>query len=236
MQVTSVGHAGFHIQTEAGSILCDPWVNPAYFGSWFPFPDNTQLDWDTLGNCDYLYVSHLHKDHFDPENLSKHVNKDATVLLPDYPVPDLKRELEALGFHTFFETEDSVKHKVTGPKGDLDVMIIALRAPADGPIGDSGLVVSDGETTCFNMNDARPVDMDVLHDEFGKIDIHLLQYSGASGTRWSTTSPPRRRPTSASRSVSAAWTAAAATSSRSQPRGWCRPPDRRCSSTTPCAT
>ena len=164
MQVTSVGHAGFHIQTEAGSILCDPWVNPAYFASWFPFPDNTQLDWDTLGNCDYLYVSHLHKDHFDPENLSKHVNKDATVLLPDYPVPDLKRELETLGFHKFFETEDSVKHTVTGPKGDLDIMIIALRAPADGPIGDSGLVVSDGETTCFNMNDARPVDMDVLHD------------------------------------------------------------------------
>jgi len=175
VQVTSVGHAGFHIQTKAGSILCDPWVNPAYFASWFPFPDNTALDWDALGNCDYLYVSHLHKDHFDPETLTKHVNKDATVLLPDYPVPDLKRELEKLGFTKFFETEDSVKHRV----GDLDVMIIALRAPADGPIGDSGLVISDGETTCFNMNDARPVDMDVLHEQFGKIDIHLLQYSGA---------------------------------------------------------
>jgi UDP-MurNAc hydroxylase len=175
MKVTSVGHAGFHIETKAGSILCDPWVNPAYFASWFPFPDNSQLDWDVVGNCDYLYVSHLHKDHFDPVNLAKNVNKDATVLLPDYPVPDLKRELEALGFTKFFETEDSVKHRV----GGLDIMIIALRAPADGPIGDSGLVVSDGETTCFNMNDARPVDMDVLHDQFGQIDIHLLQYSGA---------------------------------------------------------
>ncbi len=175
VQVTSVGHAGFHIQTKAGSILCDPWVNPAYFASWFPFPDNSQLDWYTLGNCDYLYVSHLHKDHFAPANLAKHVNKDATVLLPDYPVPDLRRELEALGFTKFFETEDSVKHRI----GELDIMVIALRAPADGPIGDSGLVVSDGETTCFNMNDARPVDMDVLHDQFGKIDIHLLQYSGA---------------------------------------------------------
>jgi UDP-MurNAc hydroxylase len=179
VQVTSVGHAGFHIQTEAGSILCDPWVNPAYFASWFPFPDNTGLDWDALGDVDYLYVSHLHKDHFDPKTLVDHVNKDATVLLPDYPVPDLRRELEKLGFTKFFETEDSVKHTVSGPKGDLDVMIIALRAPADGPIGDSGLVVSDGETTCFNMNDARPVDMDVLHDAFGKVDIHLLQYSGA---------------------------------------------------------
>ncbi|HNM84289.1 MAG: MBL fold metallo-hydrolase [Mycobacterium sp.] len=178
MQVTSVGHAGFLIETRAGRILCDPWLNPAYFASWFPFPDNSQLDWDTLGDCDYLYVSHLHKDHFDPENLTAHVNKDAVVLLPDFPVPDLRRELEKLGFHKFFETTDSVKHTVSGPKGDLEVMIIALRAPADGPIGDSGLVVSDGVTTVFNMNDSRPVDLDVL-DQFGHIDVHMLQFSGA---------------------------------------------------------
>ncbi len=179
MQVTSVGHAGFRIDTAAGSILCDPWVNPAYFASWFPFPDNTGLDWDALGDVDYLYVSHLHKDHFDPVNLRDHVNKDAVVLLPDYPVPDLRTELEKLGFHRFFESTNSVKHRVSGPKGDLDVMIIALRAPADGPIGDSGLVVSDGETVAFNMNDARPVDLEVLHDEFGHVDVHMLQYSGA---------------------------------------------------------
>lgn len=135
MQVTSVGHAGFLIESRAGSILCDPWVNPAYFASWFPFPDNSQLDWDALGDVDYLYVSHLHKDHFDPEHLRRYVNKDAVVLLPDYPVPDLRRELEKLGFHNFFETTDSVKHTVSGPKGDLDVMIIALRAPADGRSG-----------------------------------------------------------------------------------------------------
>lgn len=180
MQITSVGHAGFHIRTAAGTILCDPWVNPAYFASWVPFPDNTQLDWDELGNCDYLYVSHLHRDHFDAQHLIDKVNKDAVVLLPDYPVPDLRRELEKLGFHKFFETEDSVKHTITGRDGNqIDIMIIALRAPADGPIGDSGIIVADGETVCFNMNDARPVDMDVLHDAFGQIDIHLLQYSGA---------------------------------------------------------
>ena len=179
MQVTSIGHAGFHIQTDAGSILCDPWVNPAYFASWVPFPDNSELDWKALGNCDYLYVSHLHRDHFDEQNLRDNVSKDATVLLPDYPVPDLRRELEKLGFTKFVETEDSVKTTVTNDKGSLDVMIVALRAPADGPIGDSGLVVSDGETTVFNMNDARPVDLDVIAAQFGHIDLHLLQYSGA---------------------------------------------------------
>jgi UDP-MurNAc hydroxylase len=179
VRVTSVGHAGFRIDTEAGSILCDPWVNPAYFASWFPFPDNSRLDWDAFGDVDYLYVSHLHRDHFDPKALREHVNKDAVVLLPDYPVQDLRRELEKVGFHRFFETADSVKHRLSGPKGDLDVMIIALQAPADGPIGDSGLVVGDSETVCFNMNDARPVDFDVLHAAFGRIDVHMLQYSGA---------------------------------------------------------
>jgi len=59
------------------------------------------------------------------------------------------------------------------------VMIIALRAPADGPIGDSALVVDDGQTVVFNMNDARPVDLDVLHADFGHVDVHMLQYSGA---------------------------------------------------------
>ena len=179
MQITSIGHAGFHIETAAGSILCDPWVNPAYFASWIPFPDNTELDWKALGDCDYLYVSHLHRDHYDEQNLIENVNKNATVLLPDYPVPDLKRDLERLGFTKFVETQDSVKHTVSGPKGDLDVMIIALRAPADGPIGDSGILIDDGETVVFNMNDARPVDLDVVKEEFGHVDVHLLQYSGA---------------------------------------------------------
>ncbi|MDW6064827.1 MBL fold metallo-hydrolase [Streptomyces sp. FXJ1.4098] len=86
MRVTGLGHAGLFIETAAGTVLCDPWVNPAFFGSWFPFPDNTDLDWDHYGRAaDYLYVSHLHRDHFDAENLRRNVRKDLTVLLPPSP-------------------------------------------------------------------------------------------------------------------------------------------------------
>ncbi|MGH3990282.1 MAG: MBL fold metallo-hydrolase, partial [Pseudonocardiaceae bacterium] len=108
MRVTGVGHAGLFIETHAGSVLCDPWVNPAFFGSWFPFPDNSDLDWDTLGQAEYLYVSHLHRDHFDAELLRRHVRKDATVLLPEYPTDELERELAALGFTKFLRTESGV--------------------------------------------------------------------------------------------------------------------------------
>ena len=101
MRVTGVGHAGLFIETHAGSVLCDPWVNPAFFGAWFPFPDNSGLDWDWLGQADLLYVSHLHRDHFDAELLTRHVRKDTTVLLPDFPTDELERELAALGFTDF---------------------------------------------------------------------------------------------------------------------------------------
>ncbi len=38
---------------------------------------------------DFLYVSHLHRDHFDPAFLARHVDKGARVLLPDFPAPFL---------------------------------------------------------------------------------------------------------------------------------------------------
>ena len=92
-----------------GSILCDPWVNPAYFASWFPFPDNSQLDWETLGQTDYLYVSHLHRDHFDAEHLRRFVSKKATVLLPEYPTSELEDELRELGFTSVHQDRDATR-------------------------------------------------------------------------------------------------------------------------------
>ncbi len=85
VRLTGTGHASMRIDTAAGSILCDPWVNPAYFASWFPFPDNSQLDWEPLGHVDYLYVSHLHRDHFDAKHLTERSSRRRPVLLPEYP-------------------------------------------------------------------------------------------------------------------------------------------------------
>jgi UDP-MurNAc hydroxylase len=179
VRVTYLGHAGLRIDTAHGSILCDPWANPAYFGSWFVFPDNSGLDWDHLGQADYLYVSHLHQDHFDPALLRDHVSPAATVLLPDFPVPDLRESLKRLGF-TRFCTMPSGK---AVQLGGLRLMIQALNSPADGPLGDSALAVSDGTAAVLNQNDARPADLEPILS-FGPFDAHFLQFSGAIWWPW----------------------------------------------------
>jgi UDP-MurNAc hydroxylase len=174
VKVTFLGHAGLYVETRHGSILCDPWFNPAYFASWVPFPSNQELNVHEFGNPDYLYVSHVHRDHLDRDFLRDHVSKDATVILPDHPLDLVRRELEALGFTRFVETKTNVPFELDG----LRLMTVCTIFPADGPLGDSALAIDDGETRIFDQNDARPVDLDGAH-AFGRFDAHFVQFSGA---------------------------------------------------------
>jgi UDP-MurNAc hydroxylase len=175
VRITGTGHASMRIDTPAGSILCDPWVNPAYFASWFPFPDNSQLDWEALGRTDYLYVSHLHRDHFDAAHLRQLISKDATVLLPEYPTSELRDQLTELGFTRFIETKTN---EVLSLDGGLNVMVQALTSPTDGPIGDSSLWVEYDGVRLLNQNDARPTELGEFA-RLGHVHAHLLQFSGA---------------------------------------------------------
>ncbi|HUI47639.1 MAG TPA: Rieske 2Fe-2S domain-containing protein [Acidimicrobiia bacterium] len=174
MRMTFLGHVGFSMETRGGTLLCDPWFTPAYFGSWFPFPRNDRLATEAFTSPDYLYVSHLHRDHFDAAWLSARVDKRARVLLPDFDVPFLERELRAIGFESFVRCPNGQPVDLDG----LEVTILAFTTPADGPLGDSLLVVDDGSARVLNQNDARPGDPDALR-ALGPFDMQIVQFSGA---------------------------------------------------------
>jgi len=175
MRVTSIGHAGFQIETTAGSIVCDPWFNPTFFGSWFPFPRVDTVDVAALRDARYLYVSHFHRDHLDPVALASHMSTEATVLLPEFGVDVLEAALVDVGFSKIVRTKSA---KVVELDDGLRIAIASLAGPHIGPMGDSMLAVADPTATLLNQNDAHPADLDAAMP-FGPPDIHLLQYSGA---------------------------------------------------------
>src|ERR1051326_4828840 len=175
MQITFLGQAGLFIETKGKSILCDPWFNTAYFASWFPFPSNEGIDPARIGNPTYLYISHLHHDHYDPKFLAEHVSKEATIILPDYPLDHLEKELRHLGFTSFLRTQNNVPVQTDD---GFKFMVTALVAPTDGPIGDSALIIDDGEVRVLNQNDSRPIDLEPIIAQ-GPFDALFLQYSGA---------------------------------------------------------
>ena len=178
MRATSIGHAGILVETDAGSILCDPWFVPAFFGSWFVFPRNDQLDDDLRGRieaADYLYVTHLHGDHHDEPWLREHLRRDIPVLLPGYPTREQERTMRKLGFTELVRTVDGEELELVP---GLTIAIHVETSITDGPGGDSAMVVSDGRTRLVNQNDCRTTDLDTL-TAHGPVDLHWLQYSGA---------------------------------------------------------
>jgi UDP-MurNAc hydroxylase len=174
MRVTFLGHVGMYVETDGGSVLCDPWFTPAYFGSWFPFPRNDTLDTAPFESPDYLYISHLHHDHYDPDWLRTHVDRRAKVLLPAFHVDHLEQAMRALGFTEFVRTDHAEPVRL----GALEVTILAMTAPADGPAGDSALILRDSTATLLNQNDSRPRDLDEM-EALGPFDAHFTQFSGA---------------------------------------------------------
>lgn len=178
MRATSLGHAGILIEAGSSKILCDPWFVPAFFGSWFVFPRNDQLEAELLAKIEsptHLYISHIHGDHFDEAFLASHVSRDAIVLLPDFPSNELERRLSGLGFTKFVKTENG---KEIAIDTETKIAIHVETSITDGPGGDSALVVSDKTARLVNQNDCRTGDLDALRSH-GPIDLHWLQYSGA---------------------------------------------------------
>jgi UDP-MurNAc hydroxylase len=178
MQAISIGHAGILVRTHGITIACDPWFVPAFFGSWSVFPRNDQLDDDIMHdvcNPDFLYVSHLHGDHFDTPFLREHMNKNTTVLLPGFPTREMERAFNKLGFTKFVRTTDGNEVEVAP---NIRIAIHLETSITDGPGGDSAIVISDGESRLVNQNDCRTNDLDALR-RHGPVDLHWLQFSGA---------------------------------------------------------
>ena len=178
MKATSIGHAGILIETNSRTIVCDPWFIPAFWASWFVFPRNDQLPSEVMHKIehpDFLYISHQHGDHLDEAWLAQHIDKSTPVLLPDFATRELERQLNRLGFTNFIRTRNA---EMTDLGDGLRIAIHVETAIADGPGGDSALVVEDGTSRLVNQNDCRTSDLgDLL--KHGPVDMHWLQYSGA---------------------------------------------------------
>jgi UDP-MurNAc hydroxylase len=173
MRLTGLGGAGLLVETGSGTVLVDPWTTSAHLGAWHPLPANDHLDWLAIGrSADFLFVSQLAPDRFDPRLLAAVVPTSVPILLPDLPVPYLRERLHELGFHTFIAAS-------TGEVLDLDglrVMTHTSTSNADGPLGKALLWVSDGMGAVVHQHDARPSDLALLSD-LGPVDVHVIAVS-----------------------------------------------------------
>ena len=92
MKIRKLGSATIILESSDVKLICDPWLTDGiYYGSWCNYPPIPIEKYDLEG-IDYIYVSHIHPDHFDPGTF-EHLNKDIPVLIHKYHKQFLKMNI-----------------------------------------------------------------------------------------------------------------------------------------------
>jgi UDP-MurNAc hydroxylase len=195
MRCTRLGSATVIIETRDTKILCDPWLTDgAYYGAWCNFPPIPLEKYD-FSDINYIYISHVHPDHFDPKTMEM-LSKDIPVLIHRYHQKFLKFNIERLGFNVI-ELENGVPTSLSSTTtlsifaaDDCDPTICGhmfgcINADINGSMQlDSLCVLDDGEHILVNTNDCP---FGIAERTLGRvkqlypvIDFALIGYTSAS--------------------------------------------------------
>ena len=189
---------GIFSEDQTTSVLCDPWLTEgAFLGSWFHDPPLLGFEFDEVlrTKWTFVYISHLHADHFDRKFLSKiaKLQPECRVLIPKHGKPWLKRAILNLGFSS--ERIIEVNPEAPIIHGDMRIQILPadycnpLVCGAQTPCYsgfdwqrsiDSLAVFSCDGQTIVNANDVMATDSvpKVLRD-IGDCDLLMADYGGA---------------------------------------------------------
>ena len=180
MKVQYISSACLQIETSDISILTDPWFSQGIFdGSWFSFPYIDPFDF--IKEPDYIYVSHIHPDHYDLNFLHKLFEKfgKKPILIPDFDKNYLffKGKSDGLELTPIrsFETGNTslfIEENDTGSISDIDSALIVH----DSLSNQSLLNLND---CVFNQPHAEKL-QSIIHDFTDELDVMALGYTGAS--------------------------------------------------------
>ncbi|MDC0707032.1 Rieske 2Fe-2S domain-containing protein [Stigmatella sp. ncwal1] len=182
MRITFIGHAGFVVETDSAVVVMDPWLSPrgAFDSAWMQLPRNHHLApqvrelLETSPKQRFLYISHEHRDHFDPEFLETLTKRDFSVLIPRFQRSALRDMFQAYGCKRIISCRDG--QEIPLPGGGY----VKLFLTESGTNRDSGILVRGDGQSFLNLNDCKIHDrLSRIMEAEGSIDFFSAQFSGA---------------------------------------------------------
>lgn len=168
------------IKTPDIKVLCDPWFTEGAFeGSWYTFP-KVKDSLGECGDCDAIYISHLHPDHYDPEFLKTYMNRygEKPIWIADHSPNHFKTILQNSEFRSLFGV---YPHDVDEKHGNTEVIIWPHDTGSSADI-DSALIIKHGGDCVVNANDIafqNGNSAQELKDLVGDIDIFMGAFTVA---------------------------------------------------------
>ena len=195
MKITYHNSACVAIEDQDVKILCDPWlINGEFYGSWAIYPpyDFKSSEFEDI---DYIYISHIHPDHFSIQTLSS-LNKKIPILIHKFHSSFLKNNIEKLGY----EVIEIEHNKRINLKGNIFINILAADncnpeicskvfgcGLAEKTFGSTSIdtmcVIDNNEQVIVNTNDC-PFEIgqnaaQLIKNHYKNIDFLFVGYSSA---------------------------------------------------------
>jgi UDP-MurNAc hydroxylase len=106
MKITHYSNSFISVKSKNDHIVCDPWIGKANTGGWQSFPEYSvdQLSCQ-LADAGWIYISHLHDDHFHPETLKILGLLDREFIIKRFQSPVLRERLKRLGVTRIHEVD-----------------------------------------------------------------------------------------------------------------------------------
>lgn len=178
MIVRYIYSACVEIKTNDVRILCDPWfTSGAYHGAWHQYPlikDPLKV----IKKPNYIYISHIHPDHYDPIFLKKILKKykNIKILIGNFKNNYLLKKMKNDGFNPKIIEHLNVKktniHIVNNEEDIHDI--------------DSAIIVNNNKKTVVGLVDCVPnrnfeKKVHKIIDEYTyQVDLLMLPHSGAN--------------------------------------------------------
>ncbi len=175
MIIENLNHACIKISFENGTkILFDPWLEGYAFEEGWGLKYNNLSAIEKTKDCNYLWISHFHSDHFHIPTLKKNlqINPDIKVICNDSFNFTFSDVIKGLGFKNIIYFSERVKLQLNS-----DISI--TRYPTTGI--DNMLHIETKKFNILNYNDCNLPFKAIkkLKNKIGNIDILLNNYNHA---------------------------------------------------------
>lgn len=190
MKVTHLNNSFIIIEGGGVKLVCDPWTGISNYGTWHALPIFVDDDIRKITqDADFVYISHLHADHLDPDTLKLCRLENARFVINRNNQPVLRRRLEMIGAKEIIECDPFTIVDLGGLKiatvPQMSQNTAGLECEVDYDL-DSSIIASDGSAVFFNqvdnpisVDDARHIG-DWARDNMGEIALGAMTCGAAS--------------------------------------------------------
>lgn len=170
-----LGHASMLVKHANKTLLVDPWlIGSCYWRSWWNFPKVQPGLLDNALDADYIYITHIHWDHWHGPTLKK-FRRDIPIITHGEPNTRSIDDLKKIGFKNIIVLKHGEEFKVAE-----DFKITPYQFGLF--LNDSALVIETPDFKLLDANDCKIAGMPLrdIANRHGHFDFVFRSHSSAN--------------------------------------------------------